>query len=81
MKNIKITNLKSQVKNLLTEASFYLPDDIIQSIKAARERETNPVASRMLDYMLENEKIARVQKLPLCQDCGTVYVNSSAVLA
>ncbi|MBE3085518.1 MAG: fumarate hydratase, partial [Bacteroidetes bacterium] len=75
MKNIKITNLKSQVKNLLIEASFYLPDDIIQSIKAARERETNPVALRMLDYMLENEKIARVQKLPLCQDCGTVYIN------
>jgi fumarate hydratase subunit alpha len=75
MKNIKITNLKSQVKNLLIEANFYLPDDIIQSIKAAREREANPVASRMLDYMLENEKIARVQKLPLCQDCGTVYIN------
>ena len=75
MKNIKITNLKNQVKNLLVEASFFLPDDIIWSIKAARQRETNPVASRMLDYMLENEKIARVQKLPLCQDCGTVYIN------
>ena len=75
MKNIKITNLKNQVKNLLIEASFFLPDDIIRSIKAARERETNPVASRMLDYMLENEKIARVQKLPLCQDCGNVYIN------
>jgi len=75
MKNIKITNLKNQVKNLLIEASFYLPDDIIQSIKTARERETNPVAIKMLDYMLENEKIARVQKLPLCQDCGTVYIN------
>ena len=75
MKNIKITNLKNQVKNLLIEASFFLPDDIIRSIKAARERETNPVASRILDYMLENEKIARVQKLPLCQDCGNVYIN------
>ena len=75
MKNIKNTNLKNQVKKLLIEASFYLPDDIIQSIKVAREIEVNPVASRMLDYMLENEKIARVQKLPLCQDCGTVYIN------
>ncbi|MCL5071088.1 MAG: fumarate hydratase [Actinobacteria bacterium] len=75
MKNIKITNLKNQIKNLLVEASFYLPDDIIQAIKAARERETNPVASRMLDYMLENEKVARIQKLPLCQDCGTVYID------
>jgi fumarate hydratase subunit alpha len=75
MKNIKITNLKNQVKDLLIKASFYLPDDIIQSIKAARLRETNPVALKMLDYILENEKIARVQKLPLCQDCGTVYIN------
>ncbi|MCL4418211.1 MAG: fumarate hydratase [Actinobacteria bacterium] len=75
MKNIKIINLKNQVKNLLIEASFHLPDDIIQAIKAAQERETNPVASKMLDYMIENEKIARIQKLPLCQDCGTVYIN------
>jgi len=75
MKNIKTTNLINQVKNLLIEASFYLPDDIIQSIKAACDREVNPVASKMLGYMLENEKIARVQKLPLCQDCGTVYIN------
>jgi fumarate hydratase subunit alpha len=75
MKNIKIINLKNQVKKLLIEASFYLPDDIIKSIKVAREREVNPIASRMLDYMLENEKIARVQKLPLCQDCGNVYIN------
>jgi len=75
MKNIKITNLKSQIRDLLIKASFYLPDDIIQSIKAAREKEENPVALKMLDYILENEKIARKHKLPLCQDCGTVYVN------
>jgi fumarate hydratase subunit alpha len=75
MKNIKITNLKKQLRNLLIEASFYLPDDIIQSIRAARESEVNPAALKMLDYILENEKIARVQKLPLCQDCGNVYIN------
>ena len=25
--------------------------------------------------MLQNEKIARDEKLPLCQDCGVVYIN------
>lgn len=75
MKNIKITDLKNQVKELLIKASFYLPDDIIQSVKTARGKETNPTAVKMLDFILENEKIARTGKLPLCQDCGTVYIN------
>lgn len=75
MKSIKITEIKTEIKNLLIKASFNLPEDIISAVKSAIRCETNENARIMLNYILENEKIARSEVLPLCQDCGTVYIN------
>jgi fumarate hydratase subunit alpha len=75
MKSIKITEIKIEIKNLLAKASFNLPEDIISAVKSAIRVETSENARIMLNYILENEKIARREILPLCQDCGTVYIN------
>jgi len=75
MRNIKITQIITEVKKLLIKASFELPEDILSALKHAREIETGANAKAVLDMILENESIARQEKLPLCQDCGTVYIN------
>jgi fumarate hydratase subunit alpha len=75
MKSIKITEIKTEIKNLLIKASFNLPEDVISAVKSAIRGETSKNARIMLNYILENEKIARSEVLPLCQDCGTVYIN------
>jgi len=75
MKSIEITTITKEVRKLLIEASFNLPDDIRSALKAAASRETSPRAKKILDLILENAEIATKQKLPLCQDCGTVYVD------
>jgi len=75
MRNIKITQIITEVKKLLIKASFELPEDILSALKHAREIETGTNAKAVLDMILENESIARQEKLPLCQDCGTVYIN------
>jgi len=75
MKSIEITTITKEVRKLLIEASFNLPDDIKSALKAAALRETSPRAKKILDLILENAEIAAKQKLPLCQDCGSVYVD------
>jgi len=75
MKSIEITTITKEVRKLLIEASFNLPDDIKSALKAAASRETSPRAKKILDLILENAEIAAKQKLPLCQDCGSVYVD------
>jgi fumarate hydratase subunit alpha len=75
MKSIGITTITKEVRKLLIEASFRLPDDIKSAIKAASSRETSPRAKKILDLILENAEIAVKQKLPLCQDCGSVYID------
>jgi fumarate hydratase subunit alpha len=75
MRNIKITEIKNRLKKLLVKASFELPDDVLDAVKAARSIETATTAQNILGMIIENAGIAYAEKLPLCQDCGTVYIN------
>jgi len=75
MKSIKLTTIAKELAKLIVEASFNLPADIISALTKAREIETSPTAVEILDCILENARLAPVEKLPLCQDCGRVYIN------
>jgi fumarate hydratase subunit alpha len=75
MRNIKVLQIKNTLKSLLIDASFKIPDDIINAVERSRKLEDNIRAASILDMILENSVIAADQHLPLCQDCGTVYVD------
>jgi len=53
------------------DANYYLPDDVTEALKKAKEKEVSPVGRAVLDEIFENLRIAREEKLPICQDCGT----------
>ncbi|NQT66306.1 MAG: fumarate hydratase, partial [Actinobacteria bacterium] len=75
MRNIETTTIIKEAKRLLIEASFNLPCDIIEAVKSAAKKEISERAKKILELILENAKIAKKQKLPLCQDCGLVYID------
>jgi fumarate hydratase subunit alpha len=75
MKSIGITAITREVKKLLIEASYNLPGDIKSALKAASSQETSPRAKEIIDLILKNAEIAAEEKLPLCQDCGSVYID------
>lgn len=75
MKNIKITTITEEIRKLLIKASFNLPDDIIEALNNALAAETESGAKKILKLILDNAEVARKQKLPLCQDCGLVYID------
>ncbi len=75
MKKIKISEIKKNLKKILIDASFILPEDILDSIKSAIKKETSNTAKVILEMIIQNAEIARIKKLPLCQDCGNVYIN------
>lgn len=75
MKNIKNTTIINKAKELIIKANFQLPGDILASLKKAYEKETSPNARIALDMIIKNADIAAREKLPLCQDCGNVYID------
>jgi fumarate hydratase subunit alpha len=75
MRSIKITTITEEIKKILIEASFNLPSDILKALETAVKEETFLCAKNILNLILKNAEVARRQKLPLCQDCGLVYID------
>jgi fumarate hydratase subunit alpha len=75
MKNIEIIKIKNKVAELIAKASFELPTDIARALKYYLDAETGKSAKEVLRLILENASSAKSQKLPLCQDCGNIYIN------
>lgn len=75
MKVIKISKIKSLLKKLIKTASFNLPQDITDAVTKAYNLEKNATARKILELIIENAETAAKKKIPLCQDCGNVYVD------
>ena len=74
MRDIKAKEVTKTVSRLFQEANLFLPDDVLVSLKQARDSEKSPVGEEVLDRILENADIAAREKMPLCQDCGAAIV-------
>jgi len=74
MKEIKAEEITAAVAKLFKEANYYLPEDVIRALEAARDREESPVAKEVLEKILENKDISATEQIPLCQDTGSAVV-------
>jgi len=74
MREITVQEITDTVARLCMEANYYLPEDVLGSLQAAREAEPSPVGKEVLDRILENAEIARREQMPLCQDTGLTVV-------
>ncbi len=74
MREIKARTITQTVAQLCQEANFVLGEDIVAALKQAQQIEESPQGREILSQLLENARIAEQERLPLCQDCGTVVV-------
>jgi fumarate hydratase subunit alpha len=51
-----------------------LGDDVLAALRQAQQTEKSPLGREVLSQLIENAKIAKEERLPLCQDCGTAVV-------
>ncbi len=70
MRVIEFDELVDKVKQLVIDANCYLPDDVMNAIKTAYEEEESPIGREILAQIIENNEIARRERLPICQDTG-----------
>ncbi len=74
MRDIEAKEVTTTVSRLFQEANFFLPDDVLASLRQARDSEESPVGRQVIDRILENADIAASERMPLCQDCGVAIV-------
>ncbi len=74
MREIGAKEITGTVSRLFQEACYYLPEDVLNALKGAREAEESPVGREVLERILENAAISAEGEVPLCQDTGGAIV-------
>ena len=70
MKIITFEKIKDAVCEMCGKAACDLPQDVLEAIKNAGEKETSALGKDFFEQYLKNSDIARTERLPLCQDTG-----------
>ncbi len=74
MREIEAGSITRAVAQLFQQANFELGEDVVAALKQAQQAEESSLAKEVLSQLLENARIAKQERLPLCQDCGIAVV-------
>jgi fumarate hydratase subunit alpha len=74
MRMIAFEDVSDAVERLCIDCAYELPSDVTGALDAAMQSERNPRAKEILGQLLENARIAREDRIPLCQDTGLAIV-------
>ncbi|HHW40553.1 MAG TPA: fumarate hydratase [Syntrophomonadaceae bacterium] len=74
MRELNVELVTAQVARLCQEANFDLPPDVEAALQEVGKREESPTGRRILGELCENARLARSDRIPLCQDTGLVLV-------
>ena len=74
MRYIEFEKIVETVESLCISAGYELPEDVLTALEKAARKESNPTAAKILNQLIENARIAKDEKIPLCQDTGLAVV-------
>lgn len=75
MTTIRQDDLIDSVADALQFISYYHPQDFIQALNQAYEKEANPAAKDAMAQILINSRMCAQGRRPICQDTGIVTVK------
>ena len=70
MREIHVSQIIKEVKEMCIEANLSLTKDVGDRIRCAAKSETGTVAKKILEQLVENMEIAAAEQIPICQDTG-----------
>ena len=74
VREIQAKEIIKTIRKLCMEANTVLGDDVIRAYEKGLEDEESELGKDILRQLLENAKIAREEKIALCQDTGLAVV-------
>lgn len=70
IRQIKAETVTQTVKQLFLDCNYFIGKDIMTALEKAREKEKSEVGKSVLTQIIENDKLAAKEEVPLCQDTG-----------
>jgi fumarate hydratase subunit alpha len=74
MREINVKSITEKVKELCMEANTDLGEDVLHAFDRAMEKEESPLGLQILKELKENARIAKEEKVAICQDTGFAVI-------
>jgi len=74
MREINAQQITEVVKKLCIDANLYLGEDVLAAFDRGEKMEESPVGKEVFQQLQENARIAREEKVAMCQDTGLAVV-------
>lgn len=74
MREIDSKSITNAVYKCCVDAAYFINDDVLNKIIDAKNKETDSIAKNILCQIIENDKLAKDEYIPMCQDTGVVLV-------
>lgn len=74
MRNVHISEITRNIKEMCIEANHFLSEDMSAAMKNAVQTEESPLGKQILNQLQENLRIAGEDMIPICQDTGMAVV-------
>jgi len=74
MRVIHVSRITDAVERICIEANCELSEDVMEALRKGLEMEESEIGREVLKRILENAEVARRERLPICQDCGTAVL-------
>lgn len=74
MRIIEEKIIVNEIKRLFIDANRYIPSDLFKKLKEEEKKQTDELASSLLDVIIKNCEISSEKNLPICQDTGMAIV-------
>lgn len=70
IREISAEEITQAVKKLFMDCNYYIGEDVSSAIEKARDNEDLQIAKDVLQQLIDNNKIAANERIPICQDTG-----------
>lgn len=74
IRTITAETISETVRDVCLEANYVAGEDIRRAYDVAVAREISPLGKQVLEQIIENVSVAEEDRVPMCQDTGTVVV-------
>ena len=74
MRQIEVAQVTQAVKAAAIAANYEPGADLLAALARGAETEESPVGKEIFRQLLENARIAKAERIPMCQDCGLAVI-------
>jgi fumarate hydratase subunit alpha len=74
MRAIEVAKVTQAVKQAAISANYEASEDLLRALARGAVEEESPVGREIFRQLLENARLAKEQRIPMCQDCGLAVV-------